>query len=62
MEKNKQNPVEKYEPQKLMQYHAAVSVVENMERQNFISARDKRKMLTVLAKKYGLSSGSIFAA
>ena len=62
MENNKQNPANLYTPEKLMQYHAAVSVVENMEKQNFISARDKRKMLTVLAKKYGLSSGSIFAA
>lgn len=57
MENNK----ELYTPEKLMQYHVAVAVVENMEKQNLVSTRDKRKMLTALAKKYGLNSCSIFS-
>ena len=59
---NSKNQKDRYAPEKLMQYHAAVAIVENMEKQNLISARDRRKMLTVLTRKYGFDSGSIFAA
>ena len=59
---NSKNQKDRYAPEKLMQYHAAVAIVENMEKQNLISARARRKMLTVLTRKYGFDSGSIFAA
>ena len=48
---NSKNQKDRYAPEKLMQYHAAVAIVENMEKQNLISARDRRKMLTVLTRK-----------
>lgn len=57
----KEMPEKRYTPERLMQYHTAVAVVENMEKQKLITPRDKRKLLTILAKKYGFDSGSIFA-
>lgn len=57
----KETPEKRYTPERLMQYHTAVAVVENMEKQKLITPRDKRKLLTILTKKYGFDSGSIFA-
>lgn len=57
----KKTPEKRYTPERLMQYHTAVAVVENMEKQKLITPRDKRKLLTILTKKYGFDSGSIFA-
>lgn len=61
MKKNKSKP-ESYEPENLMKYHTALSVVDNMEKEGFLSVADKKKIYTIIAAKYGISSGSIFAA
>ena len=60
--KEKKQPTEAYNPDNIMKYHTALSVVDNMEKEGFLSASDKRKIYTVIARKYGINSGSIFAA
>ena len=60
--KEKKTPTEPYSPDNIMKYHTALSVVDNMEKEGFLSAPDKRKIYTVIARKYGIDSGSIFAA
>jgi len=53
---------DRYSPEVLMYYHAAVAVAENMEKEGLLSPRDRRKIITALSRKYGFDSGSIFAA
>ena len=46
--------------QRLTAYQTAMSLARNMLRQGIISEDDYRKIDTIIAKKYGISSGSIF--
>ena len=49
-------------PENLMNYHLSVSLVNKLYDDGEITAREKSKMLTILGDKYGIDSGSIFAA
>ena len=46
--------------QRLTAYQTAMSLARNMLRQGIISEDDYCKIDTIIAKKYGISSGSIF--
>lgn len=46
--------------QRLTAYQTAMSLARNMLRQGIISEDDYRKIDTIIAKKYGVSSCSIF--
>ncbi len=56
------NKAKQYSQQNLIQYHTALSVVDKIETEGFLSASDKKKMYTIIAEKFGINSGSIFAA
>ncbi len=53
---------EVYSPENLMRYQTAVAVAERLHSEGLLTLQDKRKVLRALSRKYGLSSGSIFAA
>ena len=46
--------------EKIIAYRTAVSIVKSMLVQGIISAEEYRKIDTMLAEKYGLSSCTIF--
>lgn len=51
-----------YQPDNIMQYHVALSLVDSMEKQGCISSKDKTKLFTIVAEKYRINPCSIFAA
>lgn len=51
-----------YQPDNMMRYHIALSLVDSMEKQGCISRKDKAKLYTIVADKYRLNPCSIFAA
>ena len=53
---------EPYDPDNLMCYYVALSLVESMEKQGCITRKDKVKLYTIVAKKYRINPCSIFAA
>ncbi len=50
-----------YSPENLMRYQTAVAVAERLCSEGLLTLQDKKKVLHALNRKYGLSSGSIFA-
>ena len=54
--------LDSYQPDNMMRYHVALSLVDSMEKQGCISCKDKAKLYTKVAEIYRLSSFSIFAA
>lgn len=52
---------DKYAPAKLMFYRTSLALYRNMAEEGKISDGTYQKICTILNKKYGLSSGSIFA-
>ncbi len=61
MARNKDKADDRYAPESLMRYHAAVAVAENMENEGLITPSDKRKIIDALSRKYGFKKHSIFA-
>ena len=61
MNEGQQIREDRYSPENLMQYHTAVAVAENLEKEGLLTARDRRKIVTALTRKYGFEPGSIFA-
>ena len=61
MDEKEKPAEERYSPENLMRYRTAAAVAENMEKEGLLSPCDKRKIIDVLNKKYGLSSCSIFS-
>lgn len=57
-----EKPLDRLSPENLMNYHLSVSLVNKLHDDGEITAREKAKMLTILGEKYGIDSGSIFAA
>lgn len=51
-----------YQPDNLMRYHVALSLVETTEKQGCISRKDRAKICTIIADKHGIDSYSIYAA
>ena len=50
-----------YDPSGLILYHTSAALVERMVKQGLLTVTDYKKAIDVLNKKYGLSSGSLFA-
>ena len=45
---------------RLMAYQMAMALARSMRSKGIISAKEYAKIDTIIAKKYGISSGSIF--
>lgn len=52
---------DKYAPTNLMLYRTSLALYRNLAAEGKISESTYRRIRTILNKKYGLSSGSIFA-
>lgn len=52
---------DKYAPENLILYRTSLALYRNMAEEGKISNDIYRRIRTILNKKYGLSSGSIFA-
>ena len=50
-----------YSPNRLILYHTSAGLVERLMKNGILTPSDYKKAIDVLNKKYGLSSGSIFA-
>lgn len=46
--------------QRIVQYKTVMSVLKNLLRDNQITASEYKQMCDIIAKKYGISSCSIF--
>ena len=45
---------------RMLAYQTAMALARNMRSKGIISAKEYTKIDTIIAKKYGISSGSIF--
>lgn len=52
----------RYSPESLINYHVALAVMNSMEKTGRLAPEHRRKLCTILARKYGYDSASIFAA
>ena len=50
-----------YSPNRLILYHTSAALVEKLMNNGVLTPSNYKKAIDVLNKKYGLSSGSIFA-
>ena len=57
----RQDKEDKYAPINLMLYHTSLALAENLVDDEVFTRQDYRKIRTILNKKYGFPSGSIFA-
>ena len=55
------HPASPYSPDNLLLYHTSISLVERMVQLGLLTSADYRKSVTILSKKYGFPSYSIFA-
>lgn len=60
--KDSKTTSEGYKPDNLLKYHTAISVVDRMEKEGFLSSADKKTIYTIIADKFGIDSEGIFAA
>ena len=56
------NKADRYSPESIINYHLALAVMNSMEKSGRLAPERKRKLYTILTRKYGYDSGSIFAA
>ena len=56
-----QDKADKYAPQNLMLYRTSLSLMKSLVEDGTFTDNEYRKICTILSKKYGLSSSSIFA-
>ena len=49
-----------YEPENLMAYRVSLSLINRLFSEGVITASDRRKSYTIIAKSHGLSLDSIF--
>lgn len=49
-----------YEPENLMAYRVSLSLIDRLFSEGVITAADRRKFYTIIAKRHGLSLDSIF--
>jgi len=59
--KEKSEARESYGAENIMNYRIAVSVVDNMSAEGFLTDTDKKKLYAVLAERHGIDPDSIFA-
>ena len=57
-----EKPFDRLSPENLMNYHIAVSVVNHIADNGKATAKEKADFYTIIGKKYGIDSCSIFAA
>ena len=57
----RQDKKDKYAPINLMLYRTSLALAENLVDNDVFTQQDYRKIRTILNKKYGFPSGSIFA-
>ena len=57
----RQDSEDKYAPINLMLYRTSLALAENLVDNDVFTRQDYRKIRTILNKKYGFPSGSIFA-
>lgn len=49
-----------YEPENLMAYRVSLSLIDRLYSEGLLTASDRRKSYTIIAKRHGLSLDSIF--
>ena len=52
---------DKYSPDTLMRYHTTLALIDGLVADGCFTQADRRKAYTIINKKYGLSSDSIYA-
>ena len=57
----RQDRQDKYAPENLMLYRTSLALLKSLAEDGIFTEKEYRKICTILTKKYGLSSGSIFA-
>ena len=50
-----------YGPENLIRYHTALSFVDRLVSEGFLRPADRVDIYTMIARKYGIELGSIFA-
>ena len=50
-----------YAPDNLMRYHMALAFVDRLAAEGFLTAADKAAMYALIAERYGIEKGSIYA-
>ena len=57
----RQDKQDKYAPENMMLYRTSLALLKSLAEDGTFTEKEYRKLSTMLARKYGLSSGSIFA-
>ena len=57
----RQDKQDKYAAENMMLYRTSLALLKNLAEDGIFTEKEYRKLSTMLAHKYGLSSGSIFA-
>ena len=56
-----QDKQDKYTPENLMLYRTSIALIKTLVEDGVFNEKEYCKISTMLSRKYGLSSGSIFA-
>jgi hypothetical protein len=59
--KDKTEVPECYSAESIMNFRIAVSVVDNMTAEGFMTETDRKKLCALLAKRHGIEPDSIYA-
>ena len=57
----RQDKQDKYATENMMLYRTSLALLKSLAEDGTFTEKEYRKLSTMLARKYGLSSGSIFA-
>ena len=57
----RQDKQDQYAPENLMLYRTSLALLKSLTEDGTFTEKEYGKICTILTKKYGLSSGSIFA-
>lgn len=57
----RQNKQDKYAPENLILYRTSLALMKTLVNEGTFTEKEYRQICTILTKKYGLSSDSIFA-
>ncbi|MDO4730598.1 MAG: hypothetical protein Q4B14_00485 [Clostridia bacterium] len=57
----RQDKQDKYATENMMLYRTSLALLKSLTEEDTFTEKEYRKICTILTKKYGLSSGSIFA-
>ena len=57
----RQDKQDKYAPENLMLYRTSLALLKTLAEDGTFTEKEYCKLSTILSRKYGLSSGSIFA-